>query len=126
MHTCTDRAQHESTGLVEQKIGMLNEAVRDAMLASDLPVYLWPELYMAMCHTQNLVPSSALQRERRKVIKLQEEYEQDEMNLAAEADAAGQDDAAGDQGTSDQGEPMGLQKKKKAAPPEIPIKDMIP
>ena len=81
---------------------------------------------MAMCHTQNLVPSSALQRERRKVIKLQEEYEQDEMNLAAEADAAGQDDAAGDQGTSDQGEPMGLQKKKKAAPPKIPIQNMIP
>ena len=43
---------------------------------------------MAMCHTQNLVPSSALQRERRKAIKRQEEYEQEEMNLEAEADAA--------------------------------------
>ena len=81
---------------------------------------------MAMCHTQNLVPSSALQRERRKVIKRQEENEQEEMNLAAEADAAGQDDAAGDQGTSDQGEPGGLKKKKKAAPPETPMQDMIP
>ena len=48
------------------------------------------------------------------------------MNLEAEADAAGRDDAAGNQGASDQGEPGGLQHKKKAAPPEIPIHDMIP
>ena len=81
---------------------------------------------MAICRTQNLVPSSGLQRERQKVIKRQEEYEQEEMNLAAEADAAGQDDAVGDQGISDQGEPGGLQKKKKAAPPEIPLQGMIP
>ena len=105
---------------------MLNEAVRAALLASDLPAYLWPEVYMAMCHTQNLVPSSALQREHRKVIKRQEQYEQEEMNLAAEADAAGQEEAVGGQGTSDQAEPGGLQKMKKAAPPEIPIQDMIP
>ena len=81
---------------------------------------------MAMCHTQNLVPSSALQRERRKAIKRQEEYEQEEMTLEAEADAAGQEDTAGDQGTSEQGEPGGLQQKKKAASPEIPIQEMIP
>ena len=68
---------------------------------------------MAMCHTQNLVPSSALQRERRKAIKRQEEYEQEEMNLEAEADAAGQEDIAGGQGTSDQGEPGGLPKRRK-------------
>ena len=68
---------------------MPSEAVRAALLASDLPAYLWPEVYMAMCHTQNLVPSSALQRERRKAIRRQEEYEQEEMNLEAEADAAG-------------------------------------
>ena len=126
MHTFTDRAEHESNGLVERKIGMLNEAVRAALLASDMPAYLWPEVYMAMCHTQNLVPSSALQLERRKVIKRQEEYEQEEMHLEAEADTAGQDDAAGSTATSDQGEPGGLQKKQKAAPPEIPIQDMIP
>ena len=60
MHTFTDRAQHESNGLVERKTGMLNEAVRAALLASDLPAYLWSEVYMAMCHTQNLVPSSSL------------------------------------------------------------------
>ena len=69
MHTFTARAQHESNGLVERKIGMLNEAVRVALLASDLPAHLWLEVYMAMCHTQNLIPSSALQRERRKVIR---------------------------------------------------------
>ena len=75
LHNFTDRAQHESNGLVERKIGMLNEAVRAALLASDLPAYLWPEVYMTMSHTQNLVPSSALQRERRKAIRRQEEYE---------------------------------------------------
>ena len=67
-----------------------------------------------------------MQRERRKAIKRQEEYEQDEMNLEAEADAAGQENTAGGQGISDQGEPGGLQQKKKAAPPEIRIQDMIP
>ena len=36
MHTFTDRASHESNGLVERKIGMLNEAVTAALLASDL------------------------------------------------------------------------------------------
>ena len=38
------------------------------VFASDLPAYIWPEVYMAMCHSQNLVPSSALHRERRKAI----------------------------------------------------------
>ena len=126
VHTFTDRAQHQSNGLVERKIGMLTEAVRAALLASDLPAYLLPEVYMATCHTQNLVPSSALQREWRKAIKRQEEYEQEEMNLAAEADAAGQEDTTGGQGTSDQGEPGGLPQKKKAAPSEIQIHDMTP
>ena len=68
VHTFIDRAHHESNGMVERKIGVLYEAVRAALLASDLPAYLWPEVYMAICHTQNLVPSSALQRERRQVI----------------------------------------------------------
>ena len=71
MHTCTDRAQHESNGLVEWKIGMSSEAVQAALLASNLPAYLWPEVYMAMCHIQNLIPSSALQRERCKAVKEQ-------------------------------------------------------
>ena len=44
------------------------------------------------------------------------------MNLEAEADAAGRDDAAGNQGASDRGEPGGLQQKKKAAPPETPCR----
>ena len=59
VHTFTDRAQHQSNGLVERKIGKLNESVRSTLLASDLPAYLWPEVYMAMCHTQNLVPFNA-------------------------------------------------------------------
>ena len=66
IHTFTDRAQHESNGLVERKIGQLNESTRAALLASDLPDCLWPEVYMAMCHTQNMVHSSALQRELKK------------------------------------------------------------
>ena len=47
------------------------------------------------------------------------------MNLAAKADVAGQEDTAGGQGTFDQREPGGLPQKKKAAPPEIPIQDMV-
>ena len=66
IHTFTDRAQHQSNGLVERKIGQLNESTRAALLASDLPAYLWPEVYMAMCHTQNTVPGCALQRELKK------------------------------------------------------------
>ena len=51
---------------MERKIGQLNESTHAALLASDLPAYLWPEVYMAMCHTQNIVPSSALQWELKK------------------------------------------------------------
>ena len=66
IHTFTDRAEHQSNGLVESKIGQLNESTRAALLASDPPAYLWPEVYVAMCRTQNIVPSSALQRELKK------------------------------------------------------------
>ena len=66
INTFTDRAQHHSNGLVERKIGQLNEPARAALLASDLPAYLWLDLYIAMCHTQKIVPSSALQRELKK------------------------------------------------------------
>ena len=51
---------------MERKIGQLNESTRAALLANDLPAYLWPEVYMAMSHTQNMVLSSALQREMNK------------------------------------------------------------
>ena len=58
--TFTYRAQYESNGLAERKIGQLNEA---ALLASNLLAYLWLKGYVIMCHTQNIAPSSALQRE---------------------------------------------------------------
>ena len=48
------------------------------------------------------------------------------MNLAGEADAADQADVADGKRTFDQGNPRGLQQKKKAAPPKLPIQDMIP
>ena len=38
VHTFTDRAQHQSNGLVERKIGQLNESTRAALLASLLVV----------------------------------------------------------------------------------------
>ena len=60
IHTFTYRAQHQSNGLVERKIGQL-ESTRAALLTIDLPANLWPDVYMAMCYTQNIVPSSALQ-----------------------------------------------------------------
>ena len=66
IHTFTERADHQSNGPVERKIGQLNESTRAALLSSDLPAYLWPEVYMAMCHTQNIVPGCALQQELKK------------------------------------------------------------
>ena len=77
VHTFTDRAQHQSNGLVERKIGQLNESTRAALHASDLPAYLWPEVYMATCHTQNIVPSSALQRDLKK--KKKKEHQEKAM-----------------------------------------------
>ena len=56
---------------MERKIGQLNESTHAALLASDLPAYLWSEVYMAMCHTQNIVTSSALQRDLKKERKEQ-------------------------------------------------------
>ena len=77
IHTFIDRAQHQPSGLVQRNIGQLNESTRAALLASDLPAYLWPEVYMAMCHTQNIVPTSALQRE---LMKKQKEQLEKAMN----------------------------------------------
>ena len=84
VHTFTNRAQHESNELVERKIGQLNESTRAALLASDLPAYLWPEVYMAMCHTQNIVPSSALQRE----LKKKEQQKKKEEKSSGEGNSA--------------------------------------
>ena len=56
---------------MERKIGELNELTRAALLASDLPANMWPEVYMAMCYTENIVPCSALQRELKKERKEQ-------------------------------------------------------
>ena len=74
IHTFTDRPEHQSNGPLKRKIGQLNESTCAALLARDLPAYLWPEVYMAMCHTQIIVPSSALQRELKKKKKEQLEH----------------------------------------------------
>ena len=58
---------------MERTIGQLNKSTRVALLASDLPAYFWPEVYMAMCDTQNMVFSSALQRELKKEQQLKKE-----------------------------------------------------
>ena len=106
IHTFTDKAQHESNGLVERKIGQLNESTRAALLVSDLPAYLWPEVYMAMCHTQNIVPSSALQRELKKKEKQKEEEKPSGEGNSAPGNT-GEATAAGE-------------------PVELPLRDMIP
>ena len=72
VHTFADRAQHLSNGLLESKTSQLNDSVRSTLLASDLAAYLWPKVYMAMCNTRNMVPSSALQRELKRKQKQQE------------------------------------------------------
>ena len=100
----------KSIMLVERKIGQLNESTRAALLASDLPAYLWPKVYMAMCHTQNIVPSCALQRELRKKKKEQQEN-------AMKGDG-GEVSTQGEQGDS--------ATKAAADPLEVPVRDMIP
>ena len=110
IHTFTDSAHHQSNGLVESKIGQLNESTRAALLASDLPAYLWPEVYMAMCHTQNIVPSSALQRELKKEKKEQLE-KKGKKDGEEGSTAAEQGDAAA---------------QAAAESLEVPVRDMIP
>jgi hypothetical protein len=110
IHTFTDRAQHQSNGLVERKIGQLNESTRAALLASDLPAYLWPEVYMAMCHTQNIVPSSALQRELKK-----EKKEQLEKKAQKEGEEGSTPGEQGDAAAQAAAESL-----------EVPVRDMIP
>ena len=107
VHTFTDRAQHESNGQVERKIGQLNESTRAALLASDLPAYLRPDVYMAMCHTHNMVPSCSLQRE----LKKKEQQKKKEEKSSGE-------------GNSASGETR--EAKDAAEPDEAPIRDMIP
>ena len=107
INTFTDRAQHESNGLVERKIGQLNESTRAALLASDLPAYLWPEVYMAMCHTQNMVPSSALQWELKK---------KEQLKKKGEKSSGKGKSAPGETGEA----------KAAAEPVEAPFRDMIP
>ena len=103
--TFTNRAQHESNGLVE-KIGLLNESTRAALLASDLPAYLWPEVYMAMCHTQNIVPSSAMQRELK---KKKQQKKKEEKSLGEGNSAPGETGEA----------------TATTEPVELPVRDMI-
>ena len=110
VHTCTERAQHQSTGQVERKIGQLNESTRAALLASDLPAYLWPEVYMAMCHTQNIVPSSALQPELKK-----EKKEQSEKKVKKDGEEGSTPGEQGDAGAQAAAESL-----------EVHVRDMIP
>ena len=93
---------------MERKIGPLNESTRAALLASDLPAYLWPEVYMAMCHTQNIVPSSALQRELKK---------NEQLKKKKEEKSAGEGNSA----PGETGEATAA-----TEPVELPVRDMIP
>ena len=96
-----------------RKIGQLNESMRAALLASDLPAYLWFEVYKAMCHTQNIVPSSLLQRELKKEKEREEQLKKEE-------------EAAGREGNSDPGEQGEAKANAAAETPEVPVRDMIP
>ena len=110
IHTFTDLAQHESNGQVKHKLSQLNESTRAALAASDLPAYLWPEVYMAMCHTQNMVPSSALQRE----LKKKKGREKQKKN----------EEVSGGEGHLAPGEPGEV--KTNTESPELRVLDMIP
>ena len=96
---------------MERKIGQLNESTRAALLASDLPAYLWPEVYMAMCHTQNIVPTSALQRE----VKKKEQQKRKEQQK--------KEDETSGEGNSAPGETE--EATAAAEPVDLPLRDMI-
>ena len=104
------QALHPSNGVVERKIGQLNEYVRSTLLASDLPAYLWPEVYMAMCHTHNLVPNSALQRDLK---KKQKEVEEDMKQEQERTDATTLIHNAGE---NKRGEPGGRRPRQHSSP----------
>ena len=70
---------------------------------------------MAMCQTQNIVPSSALQRE----LKKKEKERLEPLMEDAE-------DAAGGEGGSAPGEQGDAAAQTAAASPEVPLRDMIP
>ena len=112
IHTFTDREQHESNGLVERKIDQLNQSMRAALLASDMPSYLWPEVYMAMCHTHNIVPSSGLLRE----LKKKEQQKQKDKQKKEEKSTREGSSAPGETGEATAA----------AEPVELPVRDMIP
>ena len=117
VYTFTDRAQHQSNVLVERRIGQLNESGSSALLARDLPAYLWPEVYMARCHTQ--MHSSALQRELTKKLKEEEE----DVAQQQHTDATTSTHGAGDE---KRGEPGGKNAKATQQPSHgIPIREMI-
>ena len=112
--------QHQSNGLVEKTIGQLNESVRSTLLASDLRAYLCPEVHMSMCHTQNLVLSSALQRE------LKKRQKQEEEDMAQHQEQTDATTSTHNTGDKKRGE-LGVKKAKAARQPsdEIPIRNMI-
>ena len=57
---CIRLPTHQSNGLVERLIGLLNTCVRCCLLRSGLAHYLWVEAYLHVAHAQNLLPSHAL------------------------------------------------------------------
>ena len=68
---------------------------------------------MAMCHTQNIVPSIALQRELKKKEESDEQLKKDE-------------EATGAEGNSDPGEQGEAKAKAIDESPKTPVRDMIP
>ena len=50
VHTFTDTAAHQSNGLVERRIGLLNTVVRSCLLRSGLPHYIRVEAYLHIAH----------------------------------------------------------------------------
>ena len=86
-----------------------------ALLAGDLPANMWPEVYKAMRHIQNIVPSSALQRGLKK--KEMERREQVKKVDAAEAGGGEGKPAPWEQGEAGA--------KAAAASTGPPVRDMI-
>ena len=99
---------------MERKLSQLDESTSAALLASDLSAYLWLEVHMAICDTENIVSSSGLQRELKK--KKNEQLENAMNGAGGEVSTPGEQGEAAAQAVAAQAAADSL---------EVPVRDMI-
>jgi transposase InsO family protein len=65
-HITSAPGQHESNGVAERRIGLISKKLRQALLPSGLPKYLWPECVQSVVRAFNLTPSKTTVQHRQK------------------------------------------------------------